>query len=149
MKGISYKQGESLTALGDELRDWIQSQNPQWQVVNCFAAHVPGKGAWANVTFATYDDTKKAYEHLKNLRPIFRDSAIYASMRNVKDLRTVVFSVVKNDVDEKVVRKFFEDLAESSPVVPPEGDQVPTRKYQFFSFNSSISINIQLEKHFS
>lgn len=90
----------------------------QWQVVNCFAAYVEGKGAWANVTFATYDDTKKAYEHLKNIRPVFRESAIYGSLRNVKDLRTVVFSVVKNEVDEKTVRKFLEDLAESSPVVP-------------------------------
>lgn len=119
LKGISYKQGESLTALSDELKEWIQQQNPQWQVVNCYAAHVAGKGAWANVTFVTYDDTKKAYEHLKNIRPIFREAAIYGSLRNVKDMRTVVFSVVKSDVEEKTVRKFLEDLAESSPVVPP------------------------------
>lgn len=56
-------------------------------------------------------------------------------MRNVKDLRTVVFSVVKNEVEEKTVRKFLEDLAESSPIVPSESDQPATRKCQFFSFN--------------
>ncbi len=135
LKGISYKKGESLSALSDELREWIQQQNMQWQIVNCYAAYVDGKGAWANVTFATYDDTKKAYEHLKNARPIFRDAAIYGSLRNVKDLRTVVFSVVKGGIDDKTVRKFFEDLAESSPVVPAENEQPTTRKYQFFSFN--------------
>jgi hypothetical protein len=32
-------------------------------------------------------------------------------MRNVKDLRTVVFSVVRKDVDEKTVSKFLEDLS--------------------------------------
>ncbi len=107
LKGISHKEGESFTALADELKEWIQQQNPQWEIVNCYAALVAGKGAWANVTFATYDDTKKAYEHLKNVRPIFRDTAIYGSMRNIKDLRTVVFSVVKNDVEDKTVRKFL------------------------------------------
>lgn len=135
LKGISYKNGESLNALADELREWIQQQNMQWQIVNCYAAFVEGKGAWANVTFATYDDTKKVYEHLKNVRPIFRESAIYGSLRNVKDLRTVVFSVVKGEVEEKTVRKFLEELAESSPVVPTETEQPITRKYQFFSFN--------------
>jgi hypothetical protein len=135
LKGLSYKQGESLTALGDEIKEFIQQQNMQWQVSNCYAAYVEGKGAWANVTFATYDDTKKAYEHLKTVRPIFRESAIYGSMRNIKDLRTVVFSVVKKDADEKIVRKFLEDLAENSPIVPAEGTQTQTRKYQFFSFN--------------
>jgi ABC-type thiamine transport system substrate-binding protein len=40
LKGISYKKGESLSALSDELREWIQQQNMQWQIVNCFAAYV-------------------------------------------------------------------------------------------------------------
>jgi hypothetical protein len=56
-------------------------------------------------------------------------------MRNVKDLRTVVFSVVRKDVDEKTVKQFLDELVEGSPIVPTEGDQAPTRKYQFFSYN--------------
>ncbi len=88
-----------MTALADELKTFIQNQNMQWQIVNCFAAEVKGKGAWANITFATYDDTKRAYEHLKTARPQFRDQALDGSLRNVKDLRTVVFSVVRNDVN--------------------------------------------------
>lgn len=47
----------------------------------------------------------------------------------------MVFSVVRKDADEKTVRKFLEDLAESSPIVPSETNQTPVRKYQFFSFN--------------
>jgi hypothetical protein len=54
LKGINYKKGESLAALADELKEFIQNQNMQWQVVNSYAAYVEGKGAWANVTFATY-----------------------------------------------------------------------------------------------
>lgn len=96
-----------MAALADELKEFIQQQNMQWQIVNCYAAHVEGKGTWANITFATYDDTKKAYEHLKIFRPVFRESALYGSLRNVKDLRTVVFSTVKKDVEEKTVRKFL------------------------------------------
>ena len=94
-----------------------------------------GKGAWANITFANYDDTKKAYEHLKTTRPQFRDQALYGSLRNVKDLRTVVLSVVRNDVNEKVVGKFLEELASNSAIVPAEGETTLIRKYQYFSFN--------------
>ena len=38
LKGISYKDGESMTALADELKNFIQQQNMQWQIVNCFVA---------------------------------------------------------------------------------------------------------------
>jgi len=72
--------------------------NIQWQIINCFAAFVEGKGAWANITFSTYDDTKTAYEYFKAKRPLFREEALYVSLSNCKDLRTVVFSVVKKDV---------------------------------------------------
>jgi hypothetical protein len=36
---------------------------------------------------------------LKNTRPKFRDNVLYGSLRNVKDSRTVVVSVVRKDVD--------------------------------------------------
>ena len=39
----------------------------------------------------------------KNLRPKFRDNVLYGSLRNVKDPRTVVVSVVRNEVTEKSV----------------------------------------------
>jgi hypothetical protein len=68
-------------------------------------------------------------------RPKFRDLPLYGSLRNVKDLRTVVFSVVKKDTDEKTVNKFLRELADNSKVIPAEGDAQPYKKYDFFSFN--------------
>lgn len=52
-------------------------------------------GAWANVIFSTYQETLDAYEHFKENRVKFRDNLIYANLRNVKDLRTVVISTVQ------------------------------------------------------
>ncbi len=55
---------------------------------------------------------------MKLTRPKFRDLPLYGSLRNVKDLRTVVFSVVKKDTDEKTVYKFLRELADNSKVIP-------------------------------
>lgn len=51
---------------------------------------------------------------MKNNRPKFRDGLIYGSLRNVKDPRTVVISVVRKDAHEKQVEKFLKELAERS-----------------------------------
>lgn len=75
-------------------------------------------GAWANVTFATYEDTLAAYTTFKDSKPKFRDNLIYASLRNVKDLRTVVISVVRQDATEKDIEKFLNDLTAQSVKTP-------------------------------
>lgn len=61
-------------------------------------------GAWANVTFSSYEETLQAYETLKNARPKFRDTLIYGSLRNVKDPRTIVISEVRKDATEALVK---------------------------------------------
>lgn len=90
-------------------------------------------GAWSNVTFSTYEETVQAYDLLKNSRPKFRDGLIYGSLRNVKDPRTVVISVVRKDATEKQVEKFLRELAEKS--VKSTTSEELVRKYDFFSFN--------------
>lgn len=51
IKGLKYNKGENSNALADELKEFVQSQNMQWQIINCYVALVEGKGAWANITF--------------------------------------------------------------------------------------------------
>ena len=58
---------------------------------------------------------------------------LYGSLRNVKDLRTVVISVVKKDVRDKQVERFLNELASKSAKVGPLEDSI--RKYDYFSFN--------------
>lgn len=101
IKGIKHNPKEDPTALSDELKEWMQKQGPQWNIINAYASPYEKRGAWANLTFSTYEETIQAYEHLKSTRPKFRDSIIYGSLRNVKDSRTVVISVVRKDVTEK------------------------------------------------
>lgn len=135
IKGIKNNPKEDPSALADEVKEFIQRQNPQWNISNVYAAIYSNIGAWANVTFATYEETLQAYEAFKNSRPKFRDALIYASLRNVKDPRTVVISVVRKDANEKQVSSFLNELATKStknPITP--GDEA-TRKYDFFSFN--------------
>jgi len=92
----------------------MQKQGPQWNIVNAYAAIHEQRGAWANITLSTYEETIQAYEHLKALRPKFRDCVLYGSLRNVKDPRTVVISVVRKEVTEKDVEKFLNELAAKS-----------------------------------
>jgi hypothetical protein len=125
---------EDPEVLAEELKEFIQRQGPQWNILNVYSSIVENRGAWANVTFSTFDETMQAYEHLKNLRPKFRDEVLYGSLRNVKDPRTVVISVVKKDVTEKAVRKFLDELAANSAKITTPGDET-VRKYDFFSFN--------------
>lgn len=100
-----------------------------------FASNVDGFGAWANVTFSTYEETVIAYEQLKNNRVMFRNKAVYASLRNVKDTRTVVISTVKKNITEGQMEKFLLRLADSSSKVESSDEQNKGRKYDFFSFN--------------
>ena len=77
---------------------------------------------------------------MKNTQPKFRDCLVYGSLRNVKDLRTVVISIIRKDVDEKKIQQFLKSLSEKSvpsKIIAPEGEvqAPPTRKYDFFSFN--------------
>lgn len=111
----------------------MHRQGPQWNIVNAYAS-IQDKRAWANLTFATYEETIQAYEHLKGLRPRFRDSVLYGSLRNVKDPRTVVISVVRKEATEKEVEKFLNELAASSKKTITPGEE-EVRKYDYFSFN--------------
>ena len=81
----------------------MSRQGLHWNIVNAYAAIHEKRGAWANLTFSTYEETIQAYEHLKTLRPKFRDCVLYGSLRNVKDPRTVVISVVRKEITEKDV----------------------------------------------
>jgi hypothetical protein len=134
LKGVKMNPKEDPEVLAEELKEFIQRQGPQWNILNVYSSIVENRGAWANVTFSTFDETMQAYEHLKNLRPKFRDEVLYGSLRNVKDPRTVVISVVKKDVTEKAVRKFLDELAANSAKITTPGDET-VRKYDFFSFN--------------
>ena len=133
IKGIHNIPKEDPAALAEEIKDFFQKQNAQWNIVNVYAAIYEHMGAWSNVTFATYEETVQAYDLLKNSRPKFRDGLIYGSLRNVKDPRTVVISVVRKDASEKQVEKFLRELAEKS-VKSTTGEEL-VRKYDFFSFN--------------
>jgi hypothetical protein len=136
IKGIKNNPKEDPAALAEEIKEFFQKQNPQWNIVNVYAAIYSQMGAWSNVTFATYEETVQAYDVLKNNRPKFRDGLIYGSLRNVKDPRTVVISVVRKDATEKQVEKFLKELAErSTKNVNQLGGEETIRKYDFFSFN--------------
>lgn len=91
-------------------------------------------GAWANVMFSTYEEVQGVYEFFKNNRVQFRGSSLYATMKNVKDLRTVVVSTVKKGVSNTEIRAFFNKLAERSPRVDAN-DESKGRKYDVSSFN--------------
>jgi hypothetical protein len=135
IKGIKNNPKEDSGALAEEIKDFFQKQNPQWNIVNVYAAIYSQMGAWSNITFATYEETVQAYELLKNNRPKFRDGLIYGSLRNVKDPRTVVISVVRKDANEKQVEKFLKELADRSTKNPSQPGEEAIRKYDFFSFN--------------
>jgi hypothetical protein len=135
LKGVKDLPKEDPTALADEIKEFFQKQGPQWNIVNAYAAVHEARGAWANLTFSTYEETVQAYEHLKTLRPKFRDQVLYGSLRNVKDPRTVVISVVKKDTTEKDVEKFLTELASKSVKTPAIAGEEPIRKYDYFSFN--------------
>ena len=111
----------------------MQAHGQHWNIVNVYAHLFSERGAWANVTFATHEETIQAYELLKNDRPKFRDCVLYGSLRNVKDLRTVVISVVKKEVSEKQVEIFLNELAAKSTKIGTVEESI--RKYDYFSFN--------------
>lgn len=134
LKGVKTNPNEDPTALAEELKEFIQRQGPQWNIVNAYASIYEKRGAWANLTFSTYEETIQAYNHLKDLRPKFRDNTLYGSLRNVKDPRTIVVSVVKKDVTEKQVERFLIELASKSAKINSLSED-NLRKYDFFSFN--------------
>lgn len=133
-KGLKNKEGEKPENLAEELREFVQNQCKQSTVVGSFASINPKFGGWANVTFSTYEETVAAYELFKNQRVKFRDALLYANIRNVKDLRTVVISAVKDDANEKELHSFLTELAANSTRVEAN-DESKGRKYDFFSFN--------------
>ena len=71
---------------------------------------------------------------MKTSRPKFRDNIVYGSLRNVKDSRTVVISVVRKDATEKEIERFLNELATKSVKTNTLGEDT-TRKYDYFSFN--------------
>ena len=64
----------------------------------------------------------------------FRGKPIYATLKNVKDLRTVVISTVQKDAKETDINKFLNKLAERSQRVDPN-DESKGRKYDFATLN--------------
>lgn len=103
-----------MEELAKELKDFVQDQNKQAVVQNCYAAVFQKYGAWASVTFSTYQETKDAYEHFKNNLVKFRDTRVYANIKNEKDFRTVVLSTVKSNATEKDMGRFLTELAAES-----------------------------------
>ena len=120
--------------MAQDVKDLVQDLNKQSNIIGSYVSIDEKFGAWANVSFSTYEETVAAYENLKNERMYFRGAPVYASLRNVKDTRTVVISTVKKDVSEKKMAEFLKDLANSSSKVDPE-DPSKGRKYDQFSFN--------------
>jgi hypothetical protein len=55
IKGIKYNAKEDQTALADEIKDFVQLQGQQWNIINAYASPYEKRGAWANITFSTYD----------------------------------------------------------------------------------------------
>lgn len=84
--------------------------------------------------FETYEETVKAYEHFKNNRLKFREVIVYANIRNVKDLRTVVIATVKKDTKDAQMKEFLNRLAEGSNKIDGNDDS-KGRKYDYASFN--------------
>lgn len=114
LKGVKVNPGEDPLVLADEIKEFMHKQGMHWNIVNAYAAVQEKRGAWANLTFATYEETIQAYENLKANRPKFRDCVLYGSLRNVKDPRTVVISVVRKEATEKDVKTFLDELAANS-----------------------------------
>lgn len=52
----------------------------------------------------------------------------------MKDPRTVVISVVKNEVTENKFEHFWKEMAANSPNLNPLGE-TPQRKYDYYSYN--------------
>lgn len=117
-----------------ELKDFIQDQNKQANILNCYASLFQQQRAWANVTFSTHQEAKDAFEHFKNNAVKFRDIRVYASMKNYRDNRTVVISTVNGNTTEKDMGKFLTELAAESQRVD-QNDEEKGRKFDFFSFN--------------
>lgn len=61
LKGVKTNPNEDPAVLADELKEFIQKQGPQWNIANVYASIYEKRGAWANVTFTTYDETIQAY----------------------------------------------------------------------------------------
>ena len=66
MKGIKHQPNESRENLAMEVKDLVQNLNKQSNITGSFASIYEKFGAWANVTFSTYEETVNAYENLKN-----------------------------------------------------------------------------------
>ena len=134
LKGIKHASNENKENLAFEVRNLVQDLNKQSIIIGSFVNIYERFGAWANITFSTYEETVAAYENLKNERTYFREAPVYASLRNVKDTRTVVISTVKTEVTEEKMQRFLKDLALASNKVDGD-DPTKGRKYDFFSFN--------------
>lgn len=116
------------------MKAFIQDQNKQSNIINCYTSVFQKHDVWANVTFSTHDETLAAFEQFKNNLVKFRDNWIYASLKNVKDHRTVVISTVKKDVTEQQFDHFLTELAALSNRLD-KNDENKGRKFDFFSFN--------------
>lgn len=134
LKGIKAEKDQSSQSLTEEIREFIQDNNRQSNIVGCFATRNEKLGAWANITFSTYEETKQAYEATRQQRIRFKDVPLYASLRNAKDTRTVAISTVKKNITNDQMRAFLSKLASESKKVESSPDE-NRRKYDFFSFN--------------
>lgn len=112
----------------------IQEQKQQANITNCFVAMFGNEGAWGNVSFSSFDEAQDVYNHIKNTKVKFSDSYIYATLKNYKDLRTVVISPVQSDATEADIKAFLNKLAERSPRFDLN-DESKGRKFEHFSFN--------------
>lgn len=54
IKGIKANANENPDDLARELKDFIQDQNKQANILNCYASLFQQQRAWANVTFSTH-----------------------------------------------------------------------------------------------
>ena len=106
----------------------------QSQILNCYVKVYQKQDAWANISFQTPIESKEAYEHFKNNFIKFRDSILYATLKNHKDNRTLVFSTIRSDVSEKQMNTFLTELAANSNRIDMN-DENKGRKFDFFSFN--------------
>ena len=133
-KNINAKHDEDPASIADELKAFVQDQRKQVKINGCFVAMFGKEGAWANISFDTFEDTQAAYEYFKSNRTLFRGVKVYATMKNMKDFRTVVISAVHKQVTEADMKKFLNKLAERSQRVDPN-DENKGRKYDFTCLN--------------
>ena len=134
VKNINAKHDEDPAKVAKELQDFVQEQRKQAKILACFVAMFGKSGAWANISFDTFEETQAAYEFFKANRVNFRGKPIYATLKNVKDLRTVVISTVQKDAKEVEINKFLNKLAERSQRVDAN-DESKGRKYDFATLN--------------